>query len=269
MAQCLRFGYYPCVRTEDAGLPDSRRRGILGIVFALELEARGFRRVMSHAQRAQVPVPGQSAWRVGGAEVIMEIGGIGRECARQAADRLISQGAKWIASAGFAAALDEKARAGDVVVADSVSHLGSPESALQCSPSLSAAIPPSGRLGYSVWRSDFVTSDSMILRAATKRDIYAQTRAATLDMESCAVGEVCSGRDVPFIVVKGISDTADRDLPDEVETLANAAGWVDRAGFLLSRPHLWGDLWRLRKNALTASDNLGDVLGTMLLRLFA
>lgn len=266
MADCPRFGYYPL---EDEGLPDSRERGILGIVFALEVEARGLRRVLSHAQRAQVPVPGQSAWRVGGAQVIVEIGDMGRQCARQAANRLVDQGAKWIACAGFAAALDEKARAGDVVVADSVCHLGSHESKLPCCPSLLAAVPPSGRLGYSIWRSDFVTSDSMILRASMKRDIYAQTRAATLDMESSAVGEVCSKRGVPFIVVKGISDTADQDLPDEVEALATAAGWADRVGLLLGRPHLWRDLWRLRKNALKASDNLGDVIGMMLLRLFA
>jgi hypothetical protein len=32
---------------------------------------------------------------------------------------------------------------------------------------------------------------------------------------------------------------------------------------------MWPDLWRLRKSTALASNNLGDVLGTMLLRLFA
>ncbi len=257
------------MRTEDAGLPDSGERGILGIVFALEVETRGLRRVLSHSIRARGPTPAQTVWRVGGAEVIMEVAGVGRQRARLAANRLVSQGAKWIACAGFAAALDEKARAGDVVVADSVCPLSSPENALRCSQSLSAAIPPSGRLGYSVWRSDFVTTDSMVLKAEAKRAIYAETRAAALDMESSAVGEVCVHRGVPFIVIKGISDTAGQDLPDEVEGLANSKSWADRAVIVLGRPDLWRELWRLRKNALTAAENLGDVLGMMLLRLFA
>lgn len=247
---------------------ESCRQGILGVVFALDLESRGLRRVLSHSQRVRC-APGQAAWHVGGAAVVIEIGGVGREPARLAANRLIDQGAKWIVCAGFAAALDEKARAGDVVVGAGVCHLASPQITHKCSPSLAAAIPPSGRLGYSIWRSDFVTADSVILTAEKKRDIYAQTRCAALDMESSAVGEVCAKRDVPFLVVKGITDTADQDLPEEVGALVQPAGWADRASLILGRPGLWRRLWRLRKNALTASDNLGDVLGTMFLRLFA
>lgn len=241
----------------------------LGIVFALEIEARGLRRVLSHSQRARTPAAEQTAWRLGGARVVMEVAGIGTQRARESCNRLIDQGARWIACAGFAAALDDKARAGDVVVADSVSHIESGDGTVSCCPSLLAAIPPSGRLGYSVWRSDFVTTDTMVLSASTKRDIYARTRAAALDMESSAVGEVCACRGVPFVVIKGISDTAEQDLPIEIDVLARLPGRLSRLGYLLRCPHVWPDLWRLRKNSLAASDNLGDVLGMMLLRLFA
>lgn len=247
---------------------ESCRQGILGVVFALDAETRGLRRVLSHSQRVRC-APGQTAWHFGGARIIMEVAGVGREPARLVTNRLIDQGARWIVCAGFAAALEEKARAGDVVVAESVRHIESPTSEHQCSLSLASAIPPSRRLGYSVWRADFVTVDSVVLKADSKRKIYASTRCAALDMESSAVGEVCSHRSVPFVVVKGITDTADQDLPDQIETLIGTARWTERAGLVLSRPRLWRELWQLRRNALIASDNLGDVLGMMILRLFA
>lgn len=246
---------------------DSCGQGTLGVVFALDIETRGLRRVLSHSQRV-LCAPGQTAWHVGRAVVVIETCGVGCEAARLATSRLIDQGARWIVCAGFAAALDQKARVGDVVVADSVRHLVSPKRVLRCSPSLTTAIPPSGNLGYCVWRADFVSVDSIVLRADMKRNIRAQTQCAVLDMESSAVGEVCSERGVPFVVVKGVTDTADQDLPDELDALVGISGSARRGVFVLGRPRLWHSLWRLRKNALIASDNVGDVLGTMFLRLF-
>lgn len=131
-----------------------------------------------------------------------------------------------------------------------------------------AAIPPSGRLGYTIWRSDMVTCDSVVLQASAKKDIYKYTGAAALDMEAHATADVCDQRGVPFAIVKGISDTADQDLPDEVEALALSKSWAETLGLVLWRPRIWPDLWRLRNDTMLASNNLGDVLGTMLLRLF-
>lgn len=113
-----------------------------------------------------------------------------------------------------------------------------------------------------------VTCDSMVLRASAKRDIYSRTGAASLDMEAHATADVCDQRGVPFAIVKGISDTAEEDLPDEVQSLALSRSWAERLGLILWRPRIWPDLWRLRNNTILATNNLGDVLGTMLLRLF-
>jgi len=254
---------------EGADLADSRERGVLGIVFALEIETRGLRSVMSHSQPIHSPMYGQSAWRLGGAKIVIEIAGMGERQARQASNRLIDQGATWVACAGFATALDDMAHVGDVVIADSVASIDSPDSALTCSRSLIAAIPPSGKFGYSVWRSDFVSTDSMILKASKKHEIYAQTHAAALDMESSAVGEVCAQRGIPFVAIKGISDTADQNIPEEIQAFSQVSGWLGLTGLMLKNPQIWPDVWKLRKNSLKASDNLGDILGMMLLRLFA
>lgn len=240
----------------------------LGIVFALEMETRGLRRVLAHSKLLRTRDPRQSAWQVGSVRVVVEVSGMGRGRCAESVHRLIDHGTKWIVCAGYAAALDEKARVGDVVVADCVGLCGSAGDRIQCSRSLRSAVPPSGTLGYTVWRSDMVTSDSMVLRASDKQGIYHRTGAAALDMEAYAAAEACDIRGVPFLVVKGVSDTADQDLPDEVEALAGPASLANRLGIIVSRPGLWPQLWRLRNNSLKAGDNLGDVIGTMLLRLF-
>jgi len=249
-------------------LPDSREQKTFGIVFALGTEMRGLRRVLSHSRRLRAREATQSAWQVGGVRVVAKISGMGRGRCREATHRLIDQGACWIACAGFAAALDRKARAGDVVIAENIKLAEHDSPVLRCSPALMGSSPPSGTLGYTIWQSDLVTSDSMVLRASAKRDIYRSTGAAALDMEAYAAAKASDERHIPLVVVKGISDAADQDLPDEVVALAAATGCADRLGLIIQRPTLWPQLWRLRRNALLAADNLGDVLGTMLLRLF-
>ena len=254
---------------ETRRLPDSRKQKTLGIVFALDTEMRGLRRVLSHSRRLRAREATQFAWQVGGVRVVTQISGMGRGRCREATHRLIDQGASWIACAGFAAALDPKARAGDVVIAENIKLVEHDSPVLRCSPALMASTPPSGTLGYTIRQSDLVTSDSMVLRASAKRDIYRSTGAAALDMEAYAAAKASDERHIPFFVVKGISDTAEQDLPDEVEALAAATAWADRLGLIVKRPTIWPQLWRLRHSALLAADNLGDVLGTMLLRLFA
>ena len=248
-------------------MPDSHNISTLGIVFALDIETHGLRRALSHAKRLRTADPRQIAWQVGAIRVMIEISGMGRERCEESTRRLINQGARCMISAGLAASLDTKPRIGDVVVVDSVALLGSDNAPLQCNPSLIATAPPSERLSYTIWRSDLVTSDSLISQASSKAEIYRNTGMAALDMESYALAETCELLHIPFVVIKGISDTADQDLPDEVEALAASETWVKQYGILLKRPQLWLKLWQLRGNALLAADNLGDVIGMMLLRM--
>ena len=234
----------------------------------MESETTGLKQVLSHSRRIRAISANQWACEIGEVRIIIDVSGMGRDRCRKTTNKLIDQGASWIVCAGFAAALDDKARAGDVVVVDRVMHARRAAAPIACSGALVAAIPPSGKLGYTIWRSDMVTCDAMVLRASAKRDIYGSTGAASLDMEAHAAADVCDQRGVPFVVVKGISDTADQDLPDEVQSLALSKSWTEKLGIVIGRPGIWPDLWRLRNSTALASSNLGDVLGTMLLRLF-
>lgn len=239
----------------------------IGIVFAMDIEMRGLTKVLSQSRRVQSKHPDHIAWQLGRLRIMATVSGMGRGNAAAATNVLIDAGARRIINGGLAAALDGKAEVGDVVVVRDVQMADEPDSPITCDVGLGQAIPPSGSLGYSVWQSNLVTTDRMILDPEEKRLIYAATGAAALDMECYAAAKVCATRRVPFSSIKSVSDTASEALPKELVDLADVRGKLPLGWYLLRRPELWRRLWRLRKSALSASDNLGDALAMMLLRL--
>ena len=248
-------------------MPGSGQFSSIGIVCALEVETRGLKHVLSHSRRVQSKQSSYTAWQLGRVRVTTVVSGIGRANSAAATEALIDAGARTIINAGFAAALDGKAQIGDVVVANRILSSDPKCEPFVCDRSLSAAIPPSGSLGYSVWQSDVITSDKLILDPEEKRLIYASTGAAALDMECYAAAQECDYRRVPFLSIKAVSDTASEDLPRELVELVDIHGNAGQLAFILKHPPIWLRLWRIRKHALKASDNLGDALGMMLLRL--
>ena len=241
--------------------------GSIGIVFAMEVESRGLKQVLAHSRRVQSKHSAQIAWQLGTLRIAAAISGMGHAKSAAATEGLIDAGARTIINAGFDAALDGKAEVGDVVVVNRVLRSGVTCEPLVCDHSLSAAIPPSGSLGYSVWQSDVITSDKMILDPEEKRLIYATTGAAALDMECYAAAQSCEHLGIPFLCIKAVSDTAAEDLPHELTELVEIQSTMGQLAFTLMRPKLWVRLWRIRRHALKASDNLGDALGWILLRL--
>lgn len=239
----------------------------MGIVFALEIESRGLKQILSHSRRIATKHRGHMAWQLGTTRVVAAVSGVGMTNAAGAAEALIGAGARSIISAGLAGALDGKAAVGDVVIANRVLRHGARQDPIRCDRELSAGIPPSGSLGYRVWQSDIVSVDRIVCDPGEKAHIYESSGAAALDMECYGVAEVCRARRVPFLSVRAVSDTASEELPPELVALLEKQGAWAQSCFILSRPHLWNSLWRMRRNALKASYNLGDSLGTMLLRI--
>ena len=237
----------------------------LGIVFALRAEERGFRHVLAQSRLHAARDESHHRWRVGSVCLSVEIAGIGRRNCAAATDRLIAGGARWIVCAGFAGALNEDLKVGDVIIADTVlSEGGEP---IGCSRGLLEAVPPSGTLGYSIYTGKLLTVDHIVTTAGEKSHIRARTEAHAIDMESYAAAEVCRRRGVPFLAIRSITDTAHEDLCPSVGVLASGLRPIAKAAHVLTRPLDWPALLRLRKNAALAANNLGDVLGVMLLRI--
>lgn len=242
-------------------------RSKIAILFALDEEKRGLERVLVESRVPAFSQNGITTYLTRGAEVLVLTGGIGRERAARAAESLLGAGASVVVSAGFAAALDPCARVGDILVGNHVFMCGSDAEPIECSPQVRSLLPPSGAFGFPIRLCNVVTGDRVLSAPAEKVELFSATGAAIYDMETYAVALACHRYHVPFAAIRGVSDTAGQSIPDVVPALMEARSLFVRAALVAGSPASWIRLLRLRKQASIATEHLGDVLGTMLVRI--
>lgn len=239
----------------------------LGIVFAMGEERAGLERILAQSYKHARTRDRVSVWGLGNVDLMLAVSGIGRKAAAITTRRLIDEGAQMIISAGIAAGLSPDAELGNVVTARRVILWdGDNRAETPVDLRMSSALPPSGTIGIRISECDLATSDAVIFSSRQKQNVFQLTGAAALDMESYAVGEVCSACSVPFGAIRAISDTASQDLPPQIELLLtrNNAG---RLAVILAHPNIIPSLIRLRSQSSLAISNLSEVLAIFLLRL--
>jgi adenosylhomocysteine nucleosidase len=241
--------------------------GKIGIVFAIVEEKRGIETVLVESRVPGFSDGGITTYLTRGAEVMLLVAGVGRRCATAGTERLLDAGADLVISAGFAAGLDPCAGVGDVLVGSHTLLYGSDVDPIACSPRIRALLPPSRAFGFPIRLCNLVTGDRIVTTPREKGEIFSSTGAAVYDMESYAAAEVCARWGVPFAGIRVVSDTAAQRVPPVVEGLIESRGRCSRALRILGSPASWYGLHKLRKQAAVATDHLGDVLGTMLIRI--
>jgi len=98
-------------------------------------------------------------------------------------------------------------------------------------------------------------SDSVLLTEATKAELHQQTAALAADMETHIVARIASKRELPFAVLRAVSDAADRTLPPAAAFGLNKEGRVDYSAVMLSlldEPSQWRGLIRTARDTNTA-----------------
>jgi len=218
----------------------------LGIVVALEREARIVRRVLG-----RLPA---------GSTVTVRVSGMGGSCARAAAHSLVCGGARVLLSAGFAGALDTRIAAGDLLIPDRVrDDTRDINHACVLASTLREALWPIGPLHGGVLAS----VARPVVSAAGKRDLGERLGAMGVDMESAAIGEVAHDAGVAFVVLRAVSDVADLDLPRTALEAIDVSGRVDGVGLaraLLRHPGEVLALMRLAVGARRAARSLERAL---------
>jgi adenosylhomocysteine nucleosidase len=169
----------------------------------------------------------------------------------------------WIISAGFAGAIDQRLKRGDVVLSDSLSTTDGRKLELELSLDAGAGDWPAG-----VHVGRVVSAPRIVRRAKDKLALGAEHAALAVDLESFAVAEACREAGVRFLGVRAISDAAQDELPPDIDRLARqktgAARLGAAAGAIFRRPGSFKDILKLKETAIVVSDRLAKFLSQLI-----
>ena len=239
------------------------------LLFALRRESHGFRKEFRPHQR----FPGAPCWaRFCGpawlSVLVLEtgVGAARTEAALQwllGSPRLgnVPYRPKVVLSAGFAGALREEHRVGDIVLATEVCQ---PEG-LSWPVTWPQELPP-GEWRPPLHRGRLLTVPRLVESPADKEKLGREYHAVAADMESAIVARHCSQRGIPFGCIRAISDDLHTPLSGRlVSVLQGGRVAVLRlTASLLASPRLVGELWRLAQHTRLAARQLGEALGELL-----
>jgi adenosylhomocysteine nucleosidase len=102
----------------------------------------------------------------------------------------------------------------------------------------------------------FVSTDHVIGSARDKRAFALSTQAIGLDMESSALAVQAQRAQVPFVIIRSVSDLRDEDLPLDFNLFLRPTGWLKGIGTVLADPSSLLGLGRLRRQSLVAAEAL-------------
>lgn len=178
-------------------------------------------------------------------DIVVVCGGIGKEAARRAAEAVIALYAPAaIYSAGFAGALTDQLKIGDVLRPGRIVNAGD-----------GSSVTFDGGEGVLVTFGTIASSK----QKKNLREAYA---AQAVDMEAAAVARAAGARGVKFSVIKVISDECDFVFP-AMERFMDANGQFSEWKFALfatMRPWLWPRVLQLMRNSGRASRVLCEQL---------
>ena len=176
---------------------------------------------------------------LGNTRFILAANGAGSRLALLAAERAVAHAhPDLLISAGYCGALAPHLRIGDIV----------------------ACHQAEGQPG------EILGVDQVVTSAADKLRAFQQTRAAAVDMESHALARFAREHDIPFRIIRAVSDEAGHDIGLDLNRARDSEGRIRDFSVLqlaLLRP--WSGLpalIRLASNASFASQKLGDFLAS-------
>ena len=185
--------------------------------------------------------------------------GVGPERATAAATSMLAaQRLTAIWSTGFACALGP-AGIGDMLIGtDVILQNGAPAGLpVSCAPAMVEWVTQAAHAQRLPIRSGgFVTVPRILCRAEEKHEIAGRAGAIGLDMESAALGLVAKERQLPFAIVRTVSDLEDESLPLDFNLFLRPSGWAKGVVSCLAHPSSLIGLNRLRAQSQVAGARL-------------
>lgn len=189
--------------------------------------------------------------------------GVGPGAAKAAATAVLNMiPVAMVISAGFAGAL-APARIGDLIVGTDISTVfydgiwKRGAGPIRCdSRAMASAKSVAAQLGLNCQVGSVVSPPTVVCRAGDKQLIAQLTGAVALDMESLALAEAAKERDVPFTILRSVSDLVNEDLPIDFNMFLGPGACMNGLRELIRNPSGLLGLFRLRRQSCLAADQL-------------
>jgi adenosylhomocysteine nucleosidase len=168
---------------------------------------------------------------------------------------------KLYVSTGFAAALQDTIRVGDLVIGQKVLSLPPLDRKVficdgtftQSARAVVKSFP------LTAFSGSLITVRKIVNHVEEKRTIARESHAIALDMETAAVANVAEQRGIPFMAVRAVTDALEESLGVDVNLFLSEEGtfrWLRGIRYLLSHPIALHHLDRLRRQANLAAASL-------------
>lgn len=207
-----------------------------------------------------------------GKEVVLSLSGIGREKASRAAQLLVENfPIRALIFLGIAGALHPSLRVGDIVIGKRIflqTSTGRPLSSDERLVELAGAA--CDQLGWNFFRGDLITVPKIIASSQEKREIYQETGALAVEMETAAAARWAAQKRIPFLALRSISDAADYTFKVDISQITGEQGELNlrkTLRYLLSHPTALWELARMKGNVKKATGRLEPIARAVLERL--
>jgi len=235
------------------------RQELIAIIAAMEDEMAPLRqRLVGETEIADGPRRYYEG-RLRGVSVVLAVTGEGKRNADVGIRRLIQKcNPTRVLAIGLGGSLSPKLRVGEILVSSEVMEgdqiLGWPD--LQWLEEAHVDIE------YDLGR--MVTVDEILSTPESKEEWWGRTardQPAIADMESACFARVAIAYNVPYLVVRAVSDSSDEVLPHFLEDCRSQDGSIDRRQVMWKafwRPKSWGILFKLRRRIEQLTVRLAD-----------
>lgn len=254
-----------CLRLEDASFAEPSP--VSGPRLRVAAVATLWREVGPLARRLQDRKVWKSASRrfveggLGDVQIVLTATGEGAGLARQGVEALLERfTVERLIALGVAGGLTPDLETGAVVLArqvrDGQATLRPPDESWA-----DAVLARTTAVEGTVVSAARIASD-----AAEKAEVWRQAAgegSGVVDLESAAVVRVAAARDLPYLVIRAVSDTANESLPLDFERFRDREGRIAQARVALQalrQPALWPSLMRLRRRVQRCAESLADVV---------
>ncbi len=213
---------------------------MIGIISALSLETEMLIEKSSFDIKETVSGIDFHKIEIGGKDTVLAVCGVGKvNAARTAQAMILKYNPECIINTGVAGGLSSSLKIGDIVISEKVVQHDMDTTALGDEPGflstpplvfipadkslLEKTIEVGASLDISVVSGTIASGDKFISSEEDREKIIRLFSAAACEMEGAAIGQVCYLSEIPFLVIRAISDGGNSDSPMDYPTFARFA----------------------------------------------